>query len=104
MSEPISEPMPAALAKRRQPQHDACMPTSVTIRDVPDDVHEELSVRAARAGQSLQAFLLATLTERARRPSKAEVLARIEQNRRRSASTVTAEHILAALDEVRGRP
>lgn len=80
------------------------MPMSITIRDVPDDVHAKLSVRATRAGQSLQTYLLALLIDQGRKPNKAEVLARIEENRQRSGSKVTAEQILAALDEVRGRP
>ncbi|MDO5504320.1 MAG: hypothetical protein Q4G67_14230 [Actinomycetia bacterium] len=33
------------------------MPKAITIRNVPDDVVTELSVRAARGGRSLQEFL-----------------------------------------------
>ncbi len=33
----------------------------IQIRNVPDDVHRELKVRAARAGQSLSDFLNAEL-------------------------------------------
>jgi plasmid stability protein len=34
----------------------------IQIRNVPDDVHRELKVRAARAGMSLSDFLNAELT------------------------------------------
>ena len=49
---------------------------SVQIKDVPDDVHRALRVRAARAGQSLQEYLLAQLIEEARTPTLDEVLDR----------------------------
>jgi plasmid stability protein len=52
------------------------MPKSITIRDVPDDVRDELAVRAARAGRSLQEHLRLELTELARRPSVDELLRR----------------------------
>jgi hypothetical protein len=41
------------------------MKVSITIRDVPDDVLDELTARAARAGESLQAYLRARLIESA---------------------------------------
>jgi plasmid stability protein len=36
---------------------------SIQVKDVPDDVHATLRRRAAAAGQSLQEYLLARLTE-----------------------------------------
>lgn len=54
---------------------------SVQIKDVPDDVHAELRRRAANAGQSLQEYLLARLTEEARTPSLADVLERVGRRR-----------------------
>ena len=36
---------------------------NITIRDVPEPVHRKLAERANRSGQSLQQYLLATLTE-----------------------------------------
>lgn len=36
---------------------------NITIRDVPEPVHRTLAHRAARSGQSLQQYLLATLTQ-----------------------------------------
>jgi hypothetical protein len=49
---------------------------SVQIKNVPPDVHAVLRRRAAAAGQSLQEYLLARLTEDARQESLDEVLDR----------------------------
>lgn len=49
---------------------------SIQIKGVPDDVHAELRRRAAAAGQSLQEYLLALLSEEASFPSVDEVLKR----------------------------
>ena len=49
---------------------------SVQIKNVPADVHRTLRRRAAGAGQSLQEYLLARLTEDASRPTLQEVLQR----------------------------
>ncbi|MEP6463011.1 MAG: hypothetical protein ABJC62_06225 [Frankiaceae bacterium] len=53
---------------------------SVQIKDVPADVHAELRRRAARAGQSLQEYLLRRLTEEARTPSLNDVLDPVERH------------------------
>ena len=49
---------------------------AVTIRDVPDDVRDELAARAAHSGQSLQEYLRAILVNVASRPTVDDVLAR----------------------------
>lgn len=49
---------------------------SVQIKDVPPDVHRVLRHRAAAAGQSLQEYLLARLTEDVAQPTLDEVLSR----------------------------
>lgn len=49
---------------------------SVQIKDVPPEVHAELRRRAARAGKSLQEFLLAQLLEQVTRPPLDELLER----------------------------
>lgn len=56
--------------------HNACMVT-VTIRDLPDDVHACLRARAAASGKSLQQYLLAELDRLAKTPTMEEMLARI---------------------------
>ena len=49
---------------------------SVQIKNVPPDVHNGLRRRAAGAGQSLQEYLLAQLTQQAREETLDEVLDR----------------------------
>jgi antitoxin FitA len=51
---------------------------SIQVKDVPDDVHAVLRRRAAAAGQSLQEYLLARLSDDAQTPTVEEVLERIE--------------------------
>lgn len=51
---------------------------SVQIKNVPDDVHRVLRHRAVEAGQSLQEYLLAQLTDSARKPTLGEIFKRIE--------------------------
>lgn len=48
----------------------------MTIRDVPEQVRDELAARAAREGQSLQEYLRCLLVSVAARPTVGEVLAR----------------------------
>jgi plasmid stability protein len=52
---------------------------SVQIKNVPPDVHEVLRGRAQRAGQSLQAYLLAELEAQASRPTNRELFERIDR-------------------------
>jgi plasmid stability protein len=48
----------------------------IQIRNVPDELHRELKVRAARAGMTLSDYLLAELRALATRPTMQEWLAR----------------------------
>ena len=50
------------------------VPTNITIRDVPDAVHDRLAARATRQHQSMQEFLRAELVCLASRPSVDEWL------------------------------
>ena len=45
------------------------MPVAITIRNVPDQVRNELASRAATQGWSLQEFLLSELVELSERPT-----------------------------------
>ena len=76
------------------------MPT-ITIRDIPDPVRDELAARAARAGKSLQAYLRGILIESAAHATVDDVVA---QARARVTSTgirVDADSILAGRDAER---
>lgn len=80
-----------------QCMHNAGMP-SITIRNVPDDVRDELAARAARAGRSLQEHLLAELVEMARRPTVAEVLAGARERTAATGSRLSPKRIIAHRD------
>lgn len=72
--------------------------TALTIRDVPDDVLATLKARAAKAGKSLQAYVLDVLIGEATRPTLAEAAARAEAEAGASLST---SDVLAAIDDAR---
>ncbi|HWC27658.1 MAG TPA: hypothetical protein VG474_13800 [Solirubrobacteraceae bacterium] len=71
---------------------------SVTVRDVPDDVRDELAARAARAGKSLQEYLRGMLIDAAARPLAEDVIARARARIDATGVRVDAESILAARD------
>ena len=60
----------------------------MTVRDVPQQVRDELAARAARRGQSLQDYLRTKLIAEVSRPSVDDVIERV---RRRV--EVTGTHI-----------
>lgn len=77
------------------------MPVNITIRNVPDEVRDELAARAARSGRSLQEFLSAEFLRIASAPSAADAVVRA----RLGASVnpaLTADEIVAAVHEGRG--
>lgn len=75
----------------------ACMPTSITIRHVPDETRDELAARAARSGRSLQEYLRQELIKLADRPDMGELMERIREQKRRAGTRVSAESILEHL-------
>jgi antitoxin FitA len=52
---------------------------NVQVRGVPEDVHRRLKSQAALAGQSLNEFLLARMSELARVPTLPELAERIRE-------------------------
>ncbi len=74
------------------------MSVAVTVRDVPDEVRDELAARAARAGKSLQEYLRGMLIEAAGRPPVADVVARARARVAATGVRVGADAILAARD------
>jgi antitoxin FitA len=77
------------------------VPTSITIRDVPDDVRDELASRAALSGRSLQEHLRHELIELARRPSVEALLSRVRERKQSLATKLPAKKILAHRDRDR---
>ncbi len=75
----------------------------IQIRDVPDDVHEELRAAAEARGQSLTRFALAALEEAVRRQrSVAHNSEVIRRAKAEIGAEVPREAILQALREARG--
>jgi plasmid stability protein len=85
------------LALCMQRQHHAGMP-SITVRNVPPDVRDELAARAARAGRSLQEHLRAELIALARKPTVGDVLAAARSRTQATSSCLPAERILGHRD------
>lgn len=74
---------------------------ALTIRNVPDEVRNELAARAARSGRSLQEYLAAALSEMASRPSVDDVLLRARERVAATGSRMDVEDILTARDAER---
>lgn len=74
------------------------MGVAITVRDVPDEVRDELAARAARAGMSLQEYLRGMLVGAAARPPVADVIARARARVVATGVRVDVESILAARD------
>jgi len=76
---------------------------TIQIRDIPDEDAEVFRRRAEAAGMSLQAYMRRELIAMARRRSKAEAFAAIQEALDRDPGPGgTTESILEALREVRG--
>lgn len=71
---------------------------AITVRDVPDQVRDELAARAARAGQSLQEYLRGLLVAAAVKPSADDLIARARERVETTGVRLDAATILAAED------
>lgn len=69
---------------------------AITVRDVPDDVRDELAARAARTGKSLQEYLRGLLIDTAAKPSVNDVVARARARVAAAGVRVGASAILDA--------
>ncbi len=69
------------------------MPVQITIRDVPEEVRNELAARAALNRQSMQEFLRGELERIAARPSLESWLREV-RNRKESAGTRVAPSLI----------
>lgn len=73
------------------------MSVMIQIRNVPEDIHRTLKVRAAEAGMSLSEYLLRELRSLAGRPTFQEVVERLE-----SREPVRGVDVAALIREMRG--
>jgi plasmid stability protein len=74
------------------------MSVAITVRDVPNEVRDELAARAARDGKSLQEYLRGMLIDSAARPAVGDVIARARARVEVTGSQADADSILAARD------
>ncbi|HSN53181.1 MAG TPA: hypothetical protein VLT32_00845 [Candidatus Sulfomarinibacteraceae bacterium] len=74
------------------------MPVQITIRNVSDEVRNELASRAARRGMSMQEYLREELERLASRPSIDEWLASVRDRKRLAETRLAAASILAHRD------
>ena len=81
--------------------HYACMGINITIRNIPNDVRDELAVRAARQSQSMQEYLRNELIELAARPDKEQWLSQVAEQRATYSNRVQASAILKERDKDR---
>lgn len=77
------------------------MPKMIQIRNVPDDVHRKLKIRAAKEGRSLSDLLLREATRVANTPTIDEFTERLRQ-RPPYPDSLTAERIVQIIREARG--
>lgn len=53
------------------------MSKMIQIRNVPDDLHRTLKIRAAKAGMTLSGYLLSEIEQIAAKPTLAEMMERL---------------------------
>ena len=74
------------------------MPVQITIRNVPEEVRDELAARAALKRQSMQEYLRSELEKLASLPSIESVLEDVRRRKEAFDSNVTTAQILEARD------
>ena len=74
------------------------MPVQITIRNVPEEVRDELAARAALKRQSMQEYLRSELERMVSRPSISTVLEEARRRVEAAGTVVTTAEILEARD------
>ena len=77
------------------------MPVQITIRGVPEEVRDELAVRAALQRQSMQEFLRGELERIASRPSVEMWLQTVRDRKGAADNRISSSEILLARDQDR---
>ncbi len=77
------------------------MTRTITIRNVPDEVADELSARARESGRSLQGLVLALLRREAATPDIESVMRQVRVQARDDGVVVDNEELLTLMDEER---
>jgi len=71
---------------------------TITVRDIPPEVRDELAARAVLAGHSLHEYLRLELIELVARPSAQDWLASVRHRKSSSMSRVQRDDIVAQRD------
>jgi len=74
------------------------MSVQITIRDVPEKVRDQLAIRAAQEGMSMQEYLKGELGRLAARPSIHAWLERVRERKSSAEVRVSAKQILKHRD------
>ena len=74
------------------------MPKMIKVRNVPDDLHRTLKVRAALAGMSLSEYLLREPRRAAARPTPEEIRSGLEKRARVELEEPVVEAVRADRD------
>jgi len=74
------------------------MSKMIQLRNVPDELHRTLKVRAAEAGMSLSDYLVAEIRAVAERPTPGEIRYRLAQRARARVSEPPADAVRAERD------
>lgn len=74
------------------------MSVAITVRNVPEEVRDELAARAAHSGRSLQEYLVTHLIEVASRPSVEDVVARARERAGLTRTVLDVASIIADRD------
>ena len=76
------------------------MSKMIQIRNVPDDLHRQLKIRAAMAGMSMSDYIKRELSRRSHRSTIKEIGARSKG--RSAGSTLTTKDVVDTFREMRG--
>jgi antitoxin FitA len=79
------------------------MSVAITIREVPEEVRDELAARADQEGKSMQQYLRQLLIATANRPSQKQLIREITERNKRRKSHLSRDFIVDAIREGRER-
>ena len=79
------------------------MTVQITIRNVPEEMRDELALRAAQNRQSMQAFMLSELERILSRPSNEELMKLAAERAATFGSRMGSDKIVEMIREDRGR-
>lgn len=76
------------------------MSKMIQVRNVPDDLHKKLKIRAAAAGMSMSDYIKQELSRKSRKSTIKEIGARSKG--RSAGSTLTTKDVVDTFREMRG--